>query len=144
MHRVSLATAALVTLVVLAGCGGTPSSETQPTTAVTASVVASEAVSRETALAWPKSFCKLRTGMTRQQVRTIMGPPTSEFLDGKRATPQDNWDAYQFKIAVFYEDRAQVTDPLTQKAEQLGPDMTGALGEEDKKLFPCGAEPVFS
>ena len=80
--------------------------------------------------------------MTREQVRSIMGPPTAEFLDGELA--QDNWNAYQFSITVFFEDRAQVTDPLKQKAWQLGPDTTDSLNAEDKELFPCGADAVFS
>jgi len=120
--------------------GGMPGSETRAG-AGTSFIISSENVSRETALAWPERFCQLRTGMTRSEVRRIMGPPTAEFLDGSLA--QDNWNAYQFSITVFFEDRAQVTDPLRQKAYQLGADTTGSLSDEDKALFPCGAETVF-
>ena len=98
-------------------------------------------VSRQTALGWPKKFCQLRIGMTRRQVRSLMGRPTQEFLTGDLA--QDEWHAYQFNITVFYQDRAQVTDPLDQRARQLDPDSSGQLTPEDKALFPCGAETVF-
>ncbi len=101
----------------------------------------SETVSRQTALGWPKKFCQLRIGMTRRQVRRLMGRPTQELLTGDLT--QDQWHAHQFDITVFYQDRAQVTDPLDQRARQLQPDSSGQLAPEDKALFPCGAGTVF-
>lgn len=43
----------------------------------------------------------------------------------------------------FYEDRAQVSDPLQQRASQLEPDSAGSISSEDGTLFPCGTATVF-
>ena len=146
MARAFSAIGVLVAVFALAACGGgADMSGTREGTVMsmaTAAVVVSEDVSRETALGWPARFCRLKIGMTREQVRSIMGPPTRESLGG--ALPSDSWTAYQFNVTVFFEDRAQVTDPLKQKAWQLEPDTTDSLNDEDRRLFPCGADTVFA
>jgi hypothetical protein len=136
-RRSALVPLAALCLAVLAGCGGNGDSGEN-----SGGAVAGEA-SRETALGWPERFCRLRIGMARREVRQVMGsPPTQEFLTGDGA--QDQWHAFQFNITIFFEDRAQVTDPLDQRARQLEPDSTGELTAEDEALFPCGSETVFS
>lgn len=103
----------------------------------------SSEVSVETALAWPAKFCELREGMTRGEVRAIMGEPTTEFLD---ESSQDQYEAYQFSITIFYNaPRAQDPDPMMVRVQSLSPDPTGEFTEmtlEDVALFPC-AEEVF-
>ncbi len=81
--------------------------------------------------------------MNRARIRMIMGVPTAEYLDGKGGVPQDQWHAYQFSITAFYEDKAQVTDPLKQQANVLEPDSTGTLDKADAAIFPCGTETIF-
>lgn len=100
-------------------------------------------VSSETALGWPEKFCQLREGMNRDEVRSIMGAPTSEFLD---ENSQDGYHAYQFMITIFYTaPRAQDPDPMAVRVQSLDADSTGQFTEltlEDIALFPC-ADRVF-
>ncbi len=76
----------------------------------------------------------------RGQARKIMGPPTSEVLEGPLAA--DRWAAYQFDMVAFYRDHAQITDPLSQPAWQLEADDRHTLTPEDAGLF-CGTDTVF-
>ena len=63
--------------------------------ASTATVVESEA--RE----WPSKFCSLEIGATRDQVRKIMGEPTSSFRD--QNANQDLYEAWGYDLTVFYD-----------------------------------------
>jgi hypothetical protein len=105
-----------------------------------ADINATTEVSSETALAWPESFCRLDEGMTREEVRAIMGQPTSEFLD---ESSQDQYQAYQFNITIFYDTpRAQDPDPMKVRANSLEPEVTGEFTEltlDDIALFPCAS-----
>lgn len=67
--------------------------------------------------AWPAKFCSLKEGMTRDQVREIMGTPTSEYF-GADAN-QDEWDGYHVSVTAFYDidDRVQQLDDSTGTSE---------------------------
>lgn len=61
----------------------------------TATVVESEARK------WPSKFCSLEIGATRDQVRKIMGEPTSSFRD--QNANQDLYEAWGYDLTVFYD-----------------------------------------
>lgn len=67
--------------------------------------------------AWPAKFCSLKEGMTRDQVREVMGEPTSEYF-GADAN-QDEWDGYHVSVTAFYDidDRVQQLDDSTGTSE---------------------------
>jgi outer membrane protein assembly factor BamE (lipoprotein component of BamABCDE complex) len=58
-------------------------------------------VSRETAKAWAEKFCTLEIDMTREQVRAIMGEPTSIFEDSY--ANQDSYEAWGYSLTIFYD-----------------------------------------
>lgn len=63
--------------------------------------------------AWPAKFCSLEKGMTRDEVRAVMGEPTEEY-SGPDAN-QDQWDGYEVNVTAFYDidDRVLQLDDST-------------------------------
>jgi len=51
---------------------------------------------------WPANWCTVQVGMTRAQVKQIMGQPTSEFGPGT-STPQASWSAYDYDFTAFFD-----------------------------------------
>lgn len=123
------------------GCGrASNTSETSGASTSTGSTSADvsggvSAPDRATVAAWPGKWCQLQYGMTRRQTRSIMGPPTNEFL-GPNAQ-QDEWSAYQYDFVAFYSNRVQVTDPMEQTARQLEADPSASLSSADRAAIPC-------
>ncbi len=73
-------------------------------------------VTPETADGWAASWCGLRVGMTRAEVRRVMGEPTSTHAG---ESSQDSWSAYQWSFTVFYRFRTDIPDPADEPAYQL-------------------------
>jgi hypothetical protein len=61
-----------------------------------------------TARQWPTKFCSLDIGMTREQVREVMGEPTGWSRD--QDANQDRYEAWGYNLTVFYD----VDDRTTQ------------------------------
>ena len=127
--------------VATSSCGAGDDASGKPIPPDAATDLDAEKVSTDTALGWPERFCKLRERMTREEVRSLMGEPTAEYLD---ASPQDQYQAYQFRITIFYSaPRAQDPDQMKVRVESLEPEVTGSLTEltpQDLDLFPCASE----
>jgi hypothetical protein len=88
----------------LAGCAELPLSAL-PTPSVL------ESVAPAVAKAWPSKWCSARLGMTRAQMRAVMGNPTEELLPDS-GNPQMSWDAFEFQFNAFFDvnDRVRQLD----------------------------------
>jgi hypothetical protein len=63
------------------------------------------------AKAWPDKFCQAKIGMTRAQMRTLMGEPTQEFIADNTPAgfqPQMVWEAYEFHFTAFFDSSDKV------------------------------------
>jgi hypothetical protein len=58
---------------------------------------------------WPAKWCTLQIGMTRAQVKSVMGTPTGEF-GPDTSTPQASWSAYDYQFNAFFD----ITDHVKQ------------------------------
>lgn len=56
--------------------------------------------SPDVAKGWMTKWCEAKPGMTRAEMRAIMGPPQQEF-DLASGTPQMSWVAYEFMFNAF-------------------------------------------
>lgn len=56
--------------------------------------------SPEIAKGWMTKWCQAKPGMTRAEMREIMGPPQQEF-DLASGSPQMTWSAYEFMFNAF-------------------------------------------
>lgn len=59
-----------------------------------------ESVSPSVAKSWTAKWCQARIGMTRDDMRALMGNPTEEF-DLASGNPQMSWDAFEFQFNAF-------------------------------------------
>jgi hypothetical protein len=64
---------------------------------------------------WPKRWCDVQVGMTRDQVRQIMGEPTEEYTAENTPSgfdPQMVWDAFEYHFTAFFnvDDRVRQLD----------------------------------
>lgn len=104
----------------LAGCGGQSNQEgaqTELQQALSeAGVTTVRTVPKETVRAWPEKFCSLKLGMKREQVRQIMGEPTSSYSDSNNN--QDQWEGYGVNLTAFYDidDEVKQLDDSTDTA----------------------------
>lgn len=115
-RRTILAAISLPLALALAGCSS-PSPEEE---AVKDAVEALEGILGETdssttisidestARQWPTKFCSLDIGMTREQVREVMGEPTGWSRD--QDLNQDRYEAWGYNLTVFYD----IDDRTTQ------------------------------
>lgn len=62
---------------------------------------------------WLAKFCSLEPGMTRTEVREVMGEPTESFNDS--TANQDSWSGYNVNVTAFYDidDRVEQLDDST-------------------------------
>lgn len=90
----------LAVLGLLAGCGGTSVS-------ISGSGISSP--SAATVKQWPRYWCGVRPGVTRQEAIFIMGKPTSQSTG---ANSQANWYAYGYGFSAFFDvnDRVRQLD----------------------------------
>lgn len=77
------------------GCGGSGSA-----TANAPADTQEHTPSVATVKSWPVAWCKAQPGMTRAQMRALMGPPTSEF-DLASGNPQMSWDFAEYQFNAF-------------------------------------------
>jgi len=112
-------------VMLLVSCGSDSSSgsettqdtESQPVTEVVETYPLNEFgqpdVPKEVVASWPAKFCSLAIGMSRDEVRAIMGEPTSSFSDS--SANQDEWDGYEISVSAFYDinDKVQQLDDST-------------------------------
>lgn len=73
---------------------------------------------------WPAKWCTVQIGMTRAQVKQIMGQPTSEF-GADTSTPQASWSAYDYDFTAFFDindnvKQLDVNDSGLTPAEKAG------------------------
>ena len=58
-------------------------------------------VSKEVARGWPSKFCSLTVGMTRDQIRAVMGKPSETYNDS--SSNQDQWKGWDLELTAFYD-----------------------------------------
>jgi hypothetical protein len=117
---------ALALGLVVAGCGGgvnSASSTPAPTRTGPPPINVAET--------WPGQFCRATIGMTRQQMRALMGEPTKEYTaqnTPEGADPQMVWEAYGYHFTALFD--------ADDKVSQLDIDDTD-LSPEQKADLPC-------
>ena len=57
-------------------------------------------VSKDVARGWPAKFCSLTVGMTRDQIRAVMGKPSETYNDS--SANQDQWKGWDLELTAFY------------------------------------------
>ena len=57
-------------------------------------------VSKEVARGWPTKFCSLTVGMTRDEIRAVMGEPSETYNDS--SANQDQWKGWDLELTAFY------------------------------------------
>lgn len=108
-RTISVALAVVILVAVSAGCSSkSPEEKAAEEALVALQEIASEldsatasTISRETAKAWAEKFCTLEIDMSRDQVRAIMGEPTSIFEDSY--ANQDSYEAWGYSLTIFYD-----------------------------------------
>lgn len=102
----------MATFAALVSCGSGNSGEQYDTNEFGQAVVPKDVVQ-----AWPEKFCSLQVGMSRDEVREVMGQPTSSYSDS--SFNQDEWDGYNVSVTAFYDinDRVQQLDDSTGTSE---------------------------
>jgi hypothetical protein len=92
-----------VLLVFTFGCGGDDGSKSYPM-----NEFGMPDVPKEVVKTWPEKFCSVEIGMTKDEVRSIMGAPTQSYSDS--SFNQDEWDGYSVGVTAFYDidDRVEI------------------------------------
>src|SRR4051794_6661152 len=97
-----------VIALVAAGCGGTSGGNhgngaaSRPTA--------------EVAKTWPDKWCQADSGMSRKDMRTLMGPPSDEVTQAQASSnggdPQMSWDYAEYQFNAFFDvnDRVRQLD----------------------------------
>ena len=109
-----------VSLVFTFGCGGDGGSKSYPM-----NDFGMPDVPKEVVLEWPEKFCSLEIGMTRSEVRAIMGTPTQSYSDS--SLNQDEWDGYNVGVTAFYD----IDDRVEQLDDSIG--TSGLSCDETRK-----------
>ena len=116
---------ALALGLVAAGCGtgGSPTSTPAPDHAGPPPINVAET--------WPDQFCRATIGMTREQMRGLMGEPTEEYTQQNTpegSDPQMVWDAYEYHFTAFFN-----ADDNVRRLDIDDVD----LSPEQKTALPC-------
>lgn len=92
-----------ISLVFTFGCGGDDGIKSYPM-----NDFGMPDVPKEVVKAWPEKFCSVEIGMTKDEVRAIMGAPTQSYSDS--SLNQDEWDGYNVGVTAFYDidDRVEI------------------------------------
>jgi hypothetical protein len=78
---------------------------------------------------WPDQFCRATVGMTREQIRGLMGEPTEDYTRQNAPEgldPQMVWDAYEYHFTAFFNADDKVRQ-LDIDDVELSPEQKAAL-----------------
>jgi hypothetical protein len=95
----------------IAACGGGSSEKSAglaaPTNGVASPTTSDEGLpSASMVKSWPSKWCEATIGMTRDQMRELMGEPTGEYTAANTPEgfdPQMSWDGYQWHFTAFFD-----------------------------------------
>lgn len=60
-------------------------------------------ITKATVQEWAKKWCSLEIGMTRAKVKSIMGPPSTEFDGSGGDAPQLDYNGFDYQFNVFFD-----------------------------------------
>jgi hypothetical protein len=124
-QRLGAALALGIALMATSACSsshaGTSAAKAGPATDVASTVSATDVKT------WPAQWCHVQIGMTRTQVRALMGAPTDEF-GPETGTPQMSWSAYEYQFNAFFD--------INDKVRQLDINMS-QLTSAEKAALTC-------
>ena len=112
---------ALAVGLIVVGCGGGDATTGTPSPAGPPPINVAET--------WPQQFCRATIGMTRVQMRGLMGEPTQENTP-EGSDPQMVWEAYGYHFTAFF--------GADEKVRRLDINDTD-LSPEQKADLPCSA-----
>ncbi len=91
-----------VLLVVLACAALSGCSSSTPTLTISSVTPTVSAPTADTVKTWPVEWCKTQPGMSRDQMRALMGTPTSEY-GASTGNPQMSWSAFNYQFNAFFD-----------------------------------------
>ncbi len=120
---------ALATALQISACGGDDSTSSTPSAGTGAAVptpVQNEGPSAEEVATWPEKWCTVQPGVTKQELLTVMGPPTEDGAEGS------SWDAFGYQFNAFYDE--------TGKVRQLDINTIMLSSDQQAKIAAAGCD----